>query len=166
MVLKSIKLLQTMNKGITTLFLLFFLTACQGNICYHSYQPVPKAGWKGNDTLSYPIYSHMEAGNYDMQIGVRHLESYPYKDIWLEINHNLKDSTTFQKDTIHLYLADPKGNWYGNGIGGLLQYTTNNILRLHLQENSNQSTINIVHLMKDSLLKSIHDIGIQLERNP
>ena len=151
MVLKSIKLLQTMNKGITTLFLLFFLTACQGNICYHSYQPV---------------YSHMEAGYYDMQIGVRHLESYPYKDIWLEINHNLKDSTTFQKDTIHLYLADPKGNWYGNGIGGLLQYTTNNILRLHLQENSNQSSINIIHLMKDSLLKSIHDIGIQLQQVP
>ena len=162
MVLKSIKLLQTMNKGITTLFLLFFLTACQGNICYHSYQPVPKAGWKGNDTLSYPIYSHMEAGYYDMQIGVRHLESYPYKDICLEVCHNLQDSTNFQKDTLHLYLADSLGDWQGKGIGGLLQYTEEAPLKVEIKESHSNASIHITHLMSDSLLRSIYDVGIQV----
>lgn len=166
MVLKSNKLQQAMNRGLISLLISFLLTACQGNICYHSYQPVPQAGWKRNDTLSYPIHSLPNTGYYNIQIGIRHLESYPYKDIWLEINHNLKESTIFQKDTLHLYLADKNGNWYGNGIGGLLQYTTDDILRIHLQEKSNQSSISIIHLMNDSLLQSIHDIGIQLQQIP
>lgn len=154
-----------MNKGQIILLFLFLLTACQKSTLYHSYQPVPNTGWQRNDTLFYPLNSSLNTGYYEIQIGIRHLESYPYRDIWLEMSHNLQDSTSFQKDTLHLYLADEWGNWYGNGIGGLLQYTEEQVLRIHLQEKNNHPSFRIVHLMNDSLLKSVYDVGIQL-RHP
>lgn len=99
-----------------------------------------------------------------MHIGIRHLESYPYRDIWLEISHNLSDSTFFHKDTLHLYLADQWGNWHGKGIGGLLQHTDTHPPKIQIKARNSQSTFQIIHLMNDSLLKSVYDIGIQLKR--
>ncbi|MBQ8520908.1 MAG: gliding motility lipoprotein GldH [Bacteroides sp.] len=155
-----------MNKGLTCLLFLLLLSACGGNISYHSYQPVPNGGWRGNDTLFYPLPDSIEPGNYTVQLGIRHLESYPYRDIWLEVSHNLQDSTTYQKDTLHLYLADTLGDWYGHGIGGLLQYTADSVLEVHLQEKSNGSSFHINHLMNDTLLRSIYDVGIRLQHLP
>lgn len=156
---------QAMNKEWIFLFVLCILTACNSNTSYHSYRPVPNTGWQKNDTLFYSIPESVDTGYYDMLIGIRHLASYPYRDIWLEIGHNLHDSVDFHKDTIHLYLANQLGDWYGNGIGGLYQYTKNNVLKLHLQTKSSLTSFYITHLMSDSLLKSIYDIGIQLQKS-
>lgn len=150
---------RVMNKGLILLLILFI--ACQGNTYYHSYQPVSNAGWKRNDTLFYHLPS-ITKGEYNLQIGIRHLESYPYKDIWLEVCHNLQDSTIFQKDTLHLYLADSLGDWQGKGIGGLLQYTEEAPLKVEIKESHSNASIHITHLMSDSLLRSIYDVGIQV----
>lgn len=155
-----------MNKGWLHLLLLLLLASCQGNTCYHSYRPVPNAGWQKNDTLFYPLPSSVDTGYYHMQIGIRHLESYPYRDIWLRISHNLQDSTLYQDDTLHLYLADKEGNWHGNGIGGLLQYATDSAFKVHLQEKSHRISFRITHLMSDTLLKSVYDVGIRLKPYP
>ena len=84
------------------------------------------------------------------EVGIRHKDSYPYRDLWLTING----------DTLHVYLADSIGHWKGNGIGNLRQYV------IHTQPNvvasDSISTFQVVHIMQDSILQDITDIGIKI----
>lgn len=56
--MKSHKLLYQLKNKLTWLPILI-LAACQNNIIYHSYAPVPLDGWDKSDTLVYtcPILS-------------------------------------------------------------------------------------------------------------
>ena len=149
-----------MNKALFCL--LFFLTACQSNTYYHSYQPVSLTGWLKEDTLLFQLPDTLISGNYEIQIGLRHLESYPYRDIWLGISQNLKDSTIYETDTLHLYLADKEGKWNGDGIGGMMQFSQKHPKQWVQQDSATNRSFKIYHLMNDSILKSIHDIGLKI----
>lgn len=108
----------------------------------------------------------MNSGSYKMEVGIRHLESYKYRDLWLEINHNLQDSTLFQKDTLHIYLADSIGNWLGKGIGGLTQYAVD-VCTYNIPDTTTHApTFYITHLMNDQPLESIHNMGIKISQLP
>ena len=149
-----------MNKVL--LCLLFVLTACQSNTLYHSYQPVSNTGWLKGDSLSFQLPDTLAPGKYEIQIGIRHLESYPYRDIWLGISQNWEDSTLYRTDTLHLYLADEKGQWHGNGIGGMMQFIQKPPMLWIQPDSVSNRSIMIHHLMSDSILKSIHDIGLKI----
>ena len=70
--------------------------------------------------------------------------------LWLTINN----------DTLHVYLADSIGHWKGNGIGNLRQHV------IHVQPDvlasDSVSTFQVVHIMQDSILQDITDIGIKI----
>ena len=87
--MKSHKLLYQLKNKLTWLPILI-LAACQNNIIYHSYAPVPLDGWDKSDTLVYTLPNSIPAGNYEAEIGIRYQESYPYRDIWLEVSQNRK----------------------------------------------------------------------------
>lgn len=135
--------------------------ACQDNTKFHQYQPVKQTGWCSIDTLTFHLPSKMDCGEYDMQIGIRHTEKYAYQDIWLEMTCAC-DSTMSAKDTLHLYLATKNGEWSGRGIGGLIQSIHAQAKPLPLQPTEQGYIIRITHLMNDSTLQGIHDIGVQL----
>lgn len=132
-------------------FLLLFLSiACQENTYYHFYQPVDPTGWDKNDTLIYDLPSPLpKSHSLEFLIGIRHKDSYIYRDLWLTIN----------LDTIHLYLADSTGNWSGSGLGELRQVTFPIPLQI---KGDTISHIRITHIMQDNPLSGIHDIGIQI----
>ena len=85
--MKSHKLLYQLKNKLTWLPIII-LAACQNNIIYHSYTPVPLDGWNKSDTLVYTLPNSIPAGNYEAEIGIRYQESYPYRDIWLGVSHN------------------------------------------------------------------------------
>lgn len=155
-------LLQLRNKLAGLPILL--LAACQSNIVYHSYEPVSPGGWAKSDTLVYALPASVPAGSYEVEIGIRYQESYPYRDIWLGVSHNTLDTLTYVTDTLQLFLADEVGNKTGNGPGGLYQcdlpYKTSFPIRLE----GNARTFRIVHIMTDEPLIGISDVGIRLRR--
>ena len=146
--------LKTNRTVYVLLVLLLAITACQNNTYYHSYQSASTAGWHKNDTLVYSLSTPINSLDYDYEIGIRHKDTYKYRDLWLTIN----------QDTLHLYLADSIGNWQGKGIGNTKQLT------LPWENNqSSQDSIDefrIVYIMKDSILPDILDIGLQIKRHP
>ena len=93
-----------------------------------------------------------------MEIGIRHKDSYLYRDIWLSIHQHE------QVDTVHLYLANENGNWKGNGIGEMRLYTEE--LPIQVLPKDSIHTIQITHIMEDETLKGIHDIGICIKEKP
>lgn len=145
---------QTTNIIACLLLSLFAITSCNNNTYYHSFQPVTSTGWNRNDTLLFSLPEHQHIDSLAYTIGIRHQVSYKYRDIWLKIN----------QDTLHLYLADSEGKWDGNGIGEFRQFT-HPFHFSHSAEDSIQE-FRIVHIMQDTLLNGIHDIGLQIERKP
>ncbi len=147
---------------------LFFLMACQENIFYHSYQPVHPAGWYKSDTLTYPFPTDLALdSSYNFQVGIRHTDSYIYRDLWLAISPIQRDSLAIpQTDTLHIYLADATGSWKGKGIGEIRQYSET--IQIPSLKNHSDSIkgYHIIHLMKDHPLKGIQNIGLCIQKKP
>ena len=131
--------------------LLLTVTSCQKHTLFHSYQSVNAYGWENKDTLSFILENPLKNDtNYHISLGIRHLDSYKYQDIWLTIN----------QDTLHLYLTDSTGNWKGNGIGESRQYT-HPLSSISFSSDST-TTFHINHIMQDNPLKGITNIGLQI----
>lgn len=161
----SHKLLWLIKNKIACLPIIYLLlTACHSNTVYHSYNPIPTTGWSKSDTLVYTLPASIPAGTYEMTIGIRHQESYPYRDLWMNISTNVKDTSTYTTDTLQLFLADKTGNWNGNGPGGLYQFTKLYTPSFTIAQDSASRNIRIVHIMTDNPLKGISDVGIRLEK--
>lgn len=132
--------------------LIILLSACHEGTVYHTYMPISNLEWNMADTLVFAMDSSMQKDSkYELSIGIRHLDSYPYRDIWLTLNN----------DTLHLYLADKEGNWNGEGIGDLRHFTYTSDLEI---QHKSVSELRITHIMQHNPLFGIHDIGIHLRK--
>lgn len=140
------------------------LASCEGGTAYHVYHSLPADGWRKQDTLVYTLpRQEVPAGIYRLEIGMRNIPSYPYRDLWLVWMHNGNDTLVFQKDTLHLYLADSMGHWYGENQTATLYshvYAVCDSFIVH--QNAQQHEIRIVNIMRDNPLKGISDVGIRL----
>lgn len=139
------------------------ITACDKNIVYHSYQSLPTKGWTKSDTLSFhiPVRDSIPS-TLKIFAEVRNESNYPYHDLYLYVNDNLLDSTTWCTDTIAISLADSTGRWTGKGWGSIYQASTF-IKSVHPIYPGNY-TIRVMHGMKDEKLIGLNDIGIRIER--
>lgn len=140
------------------------LAACQNSTVYHSYLPVPTKGWERGDTLVYALPSSVPAGEYEMAVGIRYLDAYPYRDIWLSISCNMQDTLHYATDTLQLFLADEAGDRVGSGSGGLYQCTLPYKMSFSIRQEGQSRTIRVVQIMKDNPLKGISDVGVRLKK--
>ena len=66
------------------------LAACQTDTIYHKYHAIQnKDGWQKTDTLLFELTSDLTQHRYNMEIGIRHSELYPYQDIWIGVRRPL-----------------------------------------------------------------------------
>lgn len=148
----SVSIYKSILISLCTLF-----TCCTPNTVYHHYYPIADEGWKRTDTIFFILNDSIETGNYNTHIGIRHIIDYPYRDLWLSIQMpNQK-----KPDTIHMFIANERGNWNGSGTaGGYYQFESEGpIFKRH---NSSDSIIKIWHIMKERALPSITDVGIKI----
>ncbi len=134
-------------------------TYCTSNTVYHHYNPISNDGWKRSDTIFFILNDSLEIGDYNTQIGIRHTIDYPYRDLWLSILMPDKISP----DTIHLFIANERGNWNGNGTAsGYYQYESEAPIFKYTSQAD--SIIKVWHIMKEETLLSITDIGIKISK--
>lgn len=135
------------------------LASCSTNTVYHRYYPIEENGWKKADTIFFTLHDSIDKGTYSTKIGIRHTVSYPYRDLWLSVSLPNKEKS----DTVHLYLANERGNWNGNGTAsGYYQYESDGPVFDYRE--SSDSLIKVCHIMKELTLPSITDIGISISR--
>lgn len=131
--------------------LMLITASCQDNTIYHTYHPVNAHGWERTDTLVYTLPDPMPVSeSCTFEIGIRHNDSYHYRDLWLAMDN----------DTLHLYLADSIGNWKGSGIGNTRLFT--DTIRPARSTQDTLREIRIRHIMQDTPLTDIRDIGIRI----
>lgn len=138
------------------------LTACDNKTLMHSYLPVKSHEWNRKDVMTFQIPKAPQSGTYDMTIGLRIGNRFPYETIFMLTEVHLHNPEGLLTDTICYNLTNEKGEFLAKGIN-LLQFETET---MPLQLRKGQSgDIRIQHLMHREVLPEIADIGISIQRH-
>ena len=141
--------------------LLLVLSACNRKLVYDRYLSTPISGWEKNDTLSYDIRPVSGTDTYDMWLGLRTSEAYPFTAITLIVEQHIYPKDTIVNDTVNCKLTDRHGNASGTGVN-FHQYRFP-VTELQLQDGESIH-IRVRHDMKREILPGISDVGISLRR--
>ncbi len=149
-------------------FNLFVLMSCNHHeMPYAEYVEFEAETWKKNEIVEYKLELNDSTEEksinegYELFISLRHTTKYQYKDLWIEAKIYMIDSIE-NVDTLQLCLIRQDSRWTGKGYGGV--YELNQRLK-----NSNQiskiRTIALRHIMSDSVLCGIKNLGIIVTNN-
>jgi len=133
------------------------LTACHNKIEYSRFHSIPSGEWAVDSVMEFPFrVQHTEAA-YRMIIYVRHTERYPYQNMWLFVDNGPR------RDTIEFYLADDRGQWLGDHHHGWIEMPVLFEENYHFPD-TGLHKVAIRHAMRDSLLRGITDVGLEMIR--
>ena len=155
------KISQRVNKIV---FLLFSLLCCScEGVLFHDFCSIGTDGWNRNDTLIY-IYEKdfVKDSALLLYVDTRTTAAYPYKDILLSVEALDTVGAVFYKDTLTCAVYDDNGRRVGRTAGIIYQQSIDSI-NLFLPHR--KSIFRVIHLMPDSLLYGISDVGIRLCRD-
>ena len=134
------------------------LTSCRNDIVYSQFSSIPSGEWHVDSVAQFEYSIVDPESDYRMLVYLRHTESYPYQNMWLFVDNGLNT------DTIEFYLADDRGQWLGDKHHGFVE------MPVLLEENyhfpdSGRYSITIQQGMRDTLLRGVTDIGLEIIRN-
>lgn len=135
------------------------LTSCSlRDLIYSQVYPIPSEQWHMDSVVRFEVPITDISATYRTIVYVRHSERYPYQNMWLFVGNET------QRDTIEFYLADDRGRWLGDRHNGIIE------MPVLLDENRHFSgpgtyVFEIQHGMRDTLLRGVTDIGLEVIRN-
>ena len=134
------------------------LTSCRSDIVYSRFMPMASSQWHADSVAQFDYAITDTSVDYRILVYVRHTERYPYQNMWLFLNDGAMN------DTIEFYLADDRGQWLGNKHHGFIE------MPVLIEENYHYPDTGVYHLairhaMRDSLLRGVADIGVEIIKN-
>lgn len=140
------------------------LMACSRNTVYSRFVPTgsaphsPMPQWHMDSIAHFDYTITDPEPSYRILLYIRHTETYPYQNMWLFVHDNL------HADTIEFYLADERGQWLGNKHHGFIE------MPVLLEEDyrfpaAGTYHMSVQHGMRDSLLRGISDVGVEVIKN-
>lgn len=145
----------------------FLLTAlllccsCDG-VLFYDFCTVDTDGWHRNDVLEY-VYEKdfVKDTTVHFSVDTRTVASYPYKDIVVSVEALDTMGTVFYKDTLTCAVYDDNGRRVGHTVGLMYQQSSESI---EILLPHNRTILHVTHLMSDSTLHGVSDIGIRICR--
>ena len=124
---------------------------------------IPGEAWYADSMLVFDVEIADTTATYRVEVDVRHAGTYAYRNLYVGRDVLNKGGTVY-RDTAEFQLANPEGQWIGDGITGLktvtlpyrsegLRFPKPDTYRFRLQ-----------HLMRDEPLKGIHSVALKLYR--
>lgn len=133
-------------------------TSCQKDIVFSQFVSIPSGEW-GNEELAKFDYTISDKdADYRMLIYVRHTERYPYQNMWLFVDNGAR------RDTIEFYLADDRGQWLGDRHHGFIEMPVLFEQNYHFPD-TGMYHMAIQHGMRDSVLRGVMDIGVEIVKS-
>jgi len=137
------------------------LFACRQNLVFEQYQNISDQKWYKDSVLVFNVAIEDTTQNNNFIINVRNDVDYEYSNLWLFLSIEQPDGKILD-DKFEVALADPSGQWLGNGFGGLK--TREAVYRRNIFfPVSGEYKIRIQQGMREDYLKGISDIGIRIE---
>lgn len=139
------------------------LISCAEGEVYYRFHHIEKGKWYRDSSLIFTMDSLKIRGGatYDVTIEISSGYLYPYRNLWLQIDHNLADSL-FRSDTLQYRLANENGQWLGSGVGGLNQLSLPYLSSLPL-DTAQHYWLSIRQMMSDDPLIGIEKVGVKVK---
>lgn len=150
------------TKPVIAILLLFVLFSCDSKRVYENYYSNGNEGWVRDSIAVFDVNVEHTGTNFNLLIGCRNLENYPYSNLWLFVDIVSPDSTVL-RDTVQYELALPNGKWIGKGTSGVYfnQFTYKRNVFFPVKGNYQ---VSIQHAMRERKLKGLKDIGLRVEK--
>lgn len=140
------------------LLTVLLLMSC-GEYSLHSYHSVGGEWYKGNSfAFMQDSALHSGADSVDLYVGVRYSAAYKYKNLCMLVAISAGGGSVLFCDTVCCDIYDDAGYRNGSTAGALYQaeyYVAS------LPWN-NIHTICLQHIMRDSILQGVYDVGVKL----
>ena len=134
------------------------LTACRQDIVFSQFVSIPSEEWHVDSVAQFNYQIPDKKVGYQVLVYVRHTERYPYQNMWLFLDNGT------QRDTIEFYLADDRGQWLGDKHHGFIEMPVLIEEDYHFSDTGTYY-MKIQHGMRDSLLRGVSDVGMEIIRN-
>ena len=143
--------------GLFALLTILF-PSCRNNIVYSQFSSIPLGEWHIDSTAHFDYTIADEMADYRMIVYVRHKENYPYQNMWLFLDNGER------RDTIEFYMADDRGRWLGDQHHGFVEMPVLIEDNYHFAD-AGTYYLNIQHAMRDTLLRGITDVGLEIMKS-
>lgn len=137
------------------------MAACTQSTLLHHYEPVDDDGWDRTDTLSYELPTIPKDGDYQISLGVRYNNFFPYEGLWIVAETSMKKPMLHRNDTLYFPIIDEKGHPMGKGLSMMQADTL--LTTLHFEEGQS-GHIRLRHIMIREVVPGITDIGIKVRK--
>jgi gliding motility-associated lipoprotein GldH len=142
--------------------ILLFLACAKEKTVFEKNYDITQHQWLYKDTLNFNFDITDTSALYDIQLMVRHDNTYPFQNLYTHISTQFPNAMRLQQ-TLNLDLADNTGKWDGVISGNKATYKTN------IQENAffntlGPHTITLEQFTRRDTLEGIEQIGLALVR--
>ena len=137
------------------------VSSCKRSTIMHFYCNVPVEGWDQSDVLAFPLDTVGEGGIYNLDIGVRTTNEYPYQKLWLAVDAELSNPDTVFNDTVDCVFADKSGVRSGSGTN-MYQYDFS--LGSVVLEKGQTGKFSVHHIMRREIIPGVSNIGLRLSK--
>lgn len=139
-----------------------FIAACNKNILFSKYETFKENEWYVKDNVVFEVDVNGEQSLHDVNLMIRHADSYPYNNLFLFLTTSYPDGKTIT-DTLECILANNKGEWLGNGAGDIFDIT------IPLKKNvrfplAGKYKFSFVQGMRTDPLPLIMDLGFEIKK--
>lgn len=141
---------------------LLLFASCNQSGEYYAYRQIDQGLWY-RDSVQYFSFDSISVNplsRYKIDIEITHNNTYPYRNLWLLVGNDLRDSV-MRYDTVRFFLSDSEGKWYGGSVGGLHQLTIPYKRNVQLDTATLYRFV-VEQLMNDDPLKGIEKIGLKI----
>lgn len=143
--------------------LLLGLYSCSNSQVSDQWIDIAGFEWPQDSTYHFVFDITDTAAYYNVDLGLRHLNHYPYQNIWLLSGLQGLDSVAFS-DTIQCQIADKYGVWYGKRSASIYTYTERMYTGVKFST-PGQYKLTLQHGMRKNNLVGISGVGIKIEKN-
>ncbi len=133
-------------------------SSCRRGIVHSEFVSIPSGEWCVDSVPQFGFTITDKETAYDILLYVRHTERYPYQNMWLFVNNGQ------HRDTIEFYLADDRGQWLGDKHHGFIEMPVLYEEQYHFPD-TGRYYMAIQHGMRDSVLRGVTDVGIEILKN-
>ena len=134
-------------------------SSCRKGVVYSEFIAIPSGEWDEKALPEFDFNITDNRAGYDILLYVRHTERYPYQNMWLFVRGNPQQ----YRDTIEFYLADDRGRWLGDKHHGFIEMPGLLETNYHFPD-TGRFYFAIQHGMRDSVLRGITDIGLEIQK--
>ncbi|MBO7502054.1 MAG: gliding motility lipoprotein GldH [Paludibacteraceae bacterium] len=146
------------TRNLILLLLSSLIASCTGSY-YMESRNINPLGWDKDSLLAYSFVVPDTVENYDILLHLRHLDNYPYQNMWLFLG----ETDSLITDTIEFYLADDRGMWLGNRGNGHISMSVLYESSIRFEQ-LGERHLYIRHGMRRALLPGVSDLSVEVKR--